>query len=455
MKAMFLVTWRQWLRGGARSWFVAFSALVCSTMLAAVQFGGFSLADSFKMESGFSQVVLAASQLVVALLVVFLAVLLRGAFSMSLAQRTRMLGQLASVGATRRQLRQSVWLDALFLSAFAAPLGILCAAGCLAVTFRLLRPFMDALAARGVREIHLVITPGSVLLALACPVVTLLLAASGTARRAARLAPIEAVRGMAETPPRRVRRREPRQAPALLASRSVRRAGGRFRTQVSVIVVCALLVCMVNGFSRGLLAGYSSQFATYTYRVYLWAVNTDTQQLLGRLKDTAQQTTGADVWATERTGWRVWESQTRSSVLITLDDDSFARWYGGPLPEAQGGLACVYAPPEEGEMAFAAGELLNEGTEQALAVADICNAPLPDGVLWQDTYMAMYPNGVLITSQSAFDALRGSEVTGEDKREFEFFVDTEDSSRLTPALIQTLTELGASERYAGGQTNTG
>ena len=194
MKAMFLVTWRQWLRGGARTWFVAFSALVCSTMLAAVQFGGFSLADSFKMESGFSQVVLAASQLVVALLVVFLAVLLRGAFSMSLAQRTRMLGQLASVGATRRQLRQSVWLDALFLSAFAAPLGILCAAGGLAVTFRLLRPFMDALAARGVREIHLVITPGSVLLALACPVVTLLLAASGTARRAARLAPIEAVR---------------------------------------------------------------------------------------------------------------------------------------------------------------------------------------------------------------------------------------------------------------------
>ena len=148
MKAMFLVTWRQWLRGGARTWFVAFSALVCSTMLAAVQFGGFSLADSFKMESGFSQVVLAASQLVVALLVVFLAVLLRGAFSMSLAQRTRMLGQLASVGATRRQLRQSVWLDALFLSAFAAPLGILCAAGGLAVTFRLLRPVMDALAAR-------------------------------------------------------------------------------------------------------------------------------------------------------------------------------------------------------------------------------------------------------------------------------------------------------------------
>lgn len=455
MKAMFLVTWRQWRRGGARTWFVAFSALVCSTMLAAVQFGGYSLAASFKMESGFSQIVLAAAQLVEALLIVFLAVLLRGAFAMSLAQRTRMLGQLASVGATRRQLRQSVWLDALFLSAFAAPLGVLCAAGGLAVTFRLLRPFLETLSEHGVRELHLLITPGAVLLALICPVVTLLLAATGAARRAARLTPIEAVRGSAETPPRSIRRREPRNAAALLASRSVRRAGGRFRTQVSVIVVCALLICMANGFSRGLLQGYSTRFATYSYRVYLWAVNIDTGELLGSLAQTARAVTGADTWAVERTGWRVWESETRSAVLITLDDESFAKWYGGALPQAQGGLACVYAPPEDGTAVFAAGELLNEGTEQALAITGVCTAPLPAGVMWQDTYMAMYPSGVLITSQSAFDALRGTAVAGEDKREFEFFVDTEDSSQLTPALTQTLTQLGASERYAGGQTNTG
>lgn len=455
MKAIFLVTWRQWLRGGARTWFVAFSALVCSAILAAVQFGGFSLAASFLLESAFAQAVLAASQFVELLLVAFLAVLLRGTFAMSLAQRTRMLGQLASVGATRRQLRQSVWLDALFLSAFAAPMGVLCAAGGLALTFRLMGPFIEKLVVYGVQEIHLAITPGSVALALACPVVTLLLAATGAARRAARLTPIEAVRDAAETPPPGVRCREPRQAPALLASRSVRRAGGRFRTQVSIIVVCALMICTADGFSRGLIQGYKTQLATYSYRVYLWAVNTDTEELLAGLHKTGAEVTGARTWSTERTGWRVWESQTRSSVLITLDDESFAQWYGDPLPEAQGGLACIYAPPEEGLVAFAAGELLNEGTEQALAVADVCTAPLPAGVLWQDTYMAMYPNGVLVTSQSAFDEMRGTAVSGEDKREFEFFVDAVDSTQLTPALEQTLKGLGASEHFFTGQTSTG
>lgn len=454
MKTMVLVTWRQWLRGGARTWFVAFSALVCSAMLAAVQFGGFSLAASFRLESTFAQAVLAAAQFMEVLLVIFLAVLLRGTFAMSLAQRTRMLGQLASVGATRRQLRQSVWLDAFFLALFAAPLGVLCAAGGLAVTFRLMEPFIERLVVYGVQEIHLVITPGSVALALACPVITLLLAATGSARRAARLTPVEAVRGAAETPPRNVRRREPRRAPALLASRSVRRAGGRFRTQISIIVVCALMICTADGFSRGLIQGYKTQFATYTYRVYLWAVNTDTEELLASLHKTGAEVTGAQTWSTERTGWMA-RKGTAGLVLVTLDDESFSNWYGGELPQGRAGLACVYSPPEEGEAVVDSGEVFNEGTQQALEVTGVCTAPLPGGVLWQDTYMAMYPNGILVTSQSAFDEVRGTAVSGEDKREFEFFVDAEDSTKLTPALEQTLTELGASEHFFTGQTNTG
>ncbi len=451
MKAMLLVTWRQWLRGGARTWFTAVSALVCSAMLAAVQFGGASLATSFSLESDFAQVVvLGMAQTVEAMLVVFLAVLLRGTFAMSLAQRTRMLGQLASAGATRRQLRQSVWLDALFLSAFAAPLGVLCAAGGLAVTFRLMRPFFDVLTSVGVNDIRLVITPQAVALALACPVVTLLLAASGSARRASRLSPIEAVRGAAETPPRRVRRREPGEAAALLASRSARRAGGRFRTQVSVIVVCALLICTADGFARGLLQGYLGQFATYSYRVYLWVRDADTAELFARLGAAVESVTDDTSYAVEHTGWRVWESESRAAVVLALDDGTFAAWYGGALPQTDGALACVYAPPEDGGAAFAAGETLAEVVNgQPIFVADVCKKALPDGVVQQNYYNSLYPSGVLVAPQSAFDALRGTAVTGEDKREFELFVDTDDSSLLTPALEEALADFGAIPRTAG------
>lgn len=439
MKALFLITWRQWLRGGARTWFTAVSALVCSAMLAAVQFGGASLAASFALESGFSEIVLAVAQAVEILLVVFLAVLLRGTFAMSLAQRTRMLGQLASVGATRRQLRRSVWLDALLLSVFAAPLGVLCAAGGLAVTFRLMQPFFDVLSSVGVNDIRLVITPQAVALALACPVVTLLLAATGAARRAARLSPVEAVRGAVETPPRRLRRHEPREAASLLASRSVRRAGGRFRTQVSIIVVCALLICLADGFARGLLQGYMSQFATYSYRVYLWVRNADTEDLFTQLESTAHSVTDDAVYTVERTGWRVWESESRAASILTLDDDAFAAWYGEELPQTDGVLACVYAPQDQSEVIFSAGDQLSEAVSgQPITVADVCAEPLPDGITQQNSYELLYSDGLLITSQSAFNALRGTAVTGEDKREFELFVDTDDAALLTPALEQTL-----------------
>lgn len=450
MKAIFLIAWRQWLRGGARTWFTAVSALVCSAMLAAVQFGGASLAASFALESGFSQLVLAMAQAVEVLLIVFLAVLLRGTFAMTLAQRTRMLGQLASVGATRRQLRQSVWLDAFLLSAFAAPLGVLCAAGGLAITFRLMQPFFDVLVRVGVSEIHLVITPQAVLLALVCPIATLMLAATGAARRAARLSPIEAVRGAAETPPRRVRRREPKDAAALLASRSTRRAGGRFRTQISVIVVCALLICTADGFARGLLKGYTSQFATYSYRVYLWVRNADTAELFSRLDAAVRGVTDDACYAVERTGWRVWEGEERAASVIALDDETFAAWCGEALPQTDGALACVYAPPENEAAVFAEGEALAEAVSgQPITVAGVCAKALPDGIMQQNYYDLLYPSGLLVTSQSAFDALRGTAVEGDDKREFEFFVDTEDSSLLTPALEEALADFGAIPRTAG------
>ena len=64
--------------------------------------------------------------------------LIRSSFSASLAQRVRMLGQLASVGATRRQLRASVYLEAAALGLLAIPAGLLSTLIGLGVTFAFL-----------------------------------------------------------------------------------------------------------------------------------------------------------------------------------------------------------------------------------------------------------------------------------------------------------------------------
>ena len=116
MKAKFLLTSRQFVRGGARTWFTWICAVICTGLIGAVLFGGESLAASFSQRSDLAQQVLLLSRLVLGSLILGLAILLRSIFRLSLSQRTRMLGQMASLGATRRQLRQSVWMDALILA---------------------------------------------------------------------------------------------------------------------------------------------------------------------------------------------------------------------------------------------------------------------------------------------------------------------------------------------------
>ena len=453
MKIMFLITWRQWLRGGAKTWFTMFSALVCATLLSSVQFGGASLAQMFyHVDSFFYQLVAAVAQILNIFLILCLAILLKGTFSITLAQRTRMLGQLSSIGATRRQLRQSVWFDAIFLSVFSAPLGILCAIVGLSITFRLITPIFESLSFVGISSIHLVVTPEGVLLGLFCPLITLLLAASLSAIKASRLSPIEAVKGISEIPsPRYVSHKEPKEATTLLALRNIRRVGGRFRSQVTAIVVCTALVMMVDSFSNGLLIGYKSQFQDYTYQLYLWVRNTDIADLSTTLLQKAKEVTSQPAYLSENTTL----SSPIGGNLVTLDDETFEEWYGSNLSSSENNLLCIYAPgkDDQSEEIYKGMELTYFSGQTAI-LTDICENPLPVGIVAKNPYVEQ--KGVCVTSQSIYNSVMGTKVDGEDKREIRLFVDTNDSRVLTPALTEILDKVGAVPWDSSdlGQTST-
>ncbi len=123
--------------------------------------------------------------------------LIYNAFSISVSERTRQFGLLSSVGATRRQLRRCVFTEALMLSAAGIPLGILSGYGGIAVTLYLTHDLIDGLlssaAAAGI-ELRTVPSVPAFLLAGLVALVTVLISAWIPARRATRIAPIEAIR---------------------------------------------------------------------------------------------------------------------------------------------------------------------------------------------------------------------------------------------------------------------
>lgn len=123
--------------------------------------------------------------------------LIYNAFAISLAERSRMLGMLASVGATRRQKVGSVLYEALIIGVIAIPLGLLCGYLGIAVTFKCLDSVLQGLlgtegAMQAVLPLWALV--GAVLFSAA----VLLISAFVPARRAARISPIEAIRNTQE-----------------------------------------------------------------------------------------------------------------------------------------------------------------------------------------------------------------------------------------------------------------
>lgn len=426
MKAMFLLTSRQFVRGGARTWFTWICAVICTGLIGAVLFGGESLAASFSQRSDLAQQVLLLSRLVLGSLILGLAILLRSIFRLSLSQRTRMLGQMASLGATRRQLRQSVWMDALILAGCSIPLGLVASAAGLAVVFSVLKSWTQLNA----RPLTLLVRPQHVLLAAACVLVTLLLAAWGPAREASRLTPIEAVRESCALPKRRGRVRF-KNVEKLLAVRSISAYRER-SSQTAVIAVCVFLVMLTLGFSEGMVRSYEDSVPEYSYRVYCWVRGGDEPAELDRLvRNAAANVTDSRVYSSEDTGliWPVGDSMAK---VLTLDDQAFEEWYGAPLPAAEEGtLSCVYASDGQQEPSFNIGQTAQGGD---CVVTDFCSNPLPAGLQEENGFSTQY----LITTQSAYDAFPGKLQRAECL--LQILVETQDAAQLTPAVTQALAE---------------
>ncbi|WP_130799120.1 ABC transporter permease [Streptomyces otsuchiensis] len=119
-------------------------------------------------------------------------------FTMLIAQRSREIALMRAVGATRRQVVRSVLIEAALLGLAASAVGFAIGLGIAAG----LRPLLNASGA-GLPEGPLVVSTGAVVWSLVVGVVVTVLAAWLPSRKAARIAPVEALSTVDQAPPQR------------------------------------------------------------------------------------------------------------------------------------------------------------------------------------------------------------------------------------------------------------
>jgi putative ABC transport system permease protein len=119
--------------------------------------------------------------------------LIYNAFSISVSERTRHLGMLASVGATKKQKRNSVFFEGSVIGAISIPIGILAGLAGIGITFVFINTMLET--ALGVSEkLTVVVTPSSILIACGISILTIFISTYIPALRASRVSAIDAIR---------------------------------------------------------------------------------------------------------------------------------------------------------------------------------------------------------------------------------------------------------------------
>src|SRR5690625_954924 len=119
--------------------------------------------------------------------------LIYNAFAISVSERSRHLGMLSSVGATRKQKRNSVFFEGLVIGLVSIPLGVISGLAGMGITFYFINTLIqDSL---GVTEkLTVTVTPSSIIVACAVSLLTIFISTYIPAKRASKISAIDAIR---------------------------------------------------------------------------------------------------------------------------------------------------------------------------------------------------------------------------------------------------------------------
>lgn len=151
-----------------------------------LQYSGITNSDSFQM------VFYRICAIVIVVIMIGSISLIYNAFSISISERSRHLGMLASVGATKAQKRKSVFFEGATIGLIAIPLGILFGIGGMWLTFQCVNPLLRSSANN--MELSLTISWLSILIAVVFSALTIFISTWIPARRASKISPIDAIR---------------------------------------------------------------------------------------------------------------------------------------------------------------------------------------------------------------------------------------------------------------------
>lgn len=208
---------------------------------------------------------------VVALIIILTSVYcIKNSFNISITEKIRQYGMLASVGATRRQIKSSVKTEAAMLGVIGIPVGTM--SGILASL--ILVNVVNALSAGWLNvALSFHTSLPALILAVILSIATIYFSATGSARRAAKVTPLEAIRNTKEIKIKSAKLKTPAiigriwGIGGVISYKNIKRNNKKYRTTVTSIVICSVTFIVISYFMSMAFSVVGMSYASADYNI--------------------------------------------------------------------------------------------------------------------------------------------------------------------------------------------
>ena len=212
--------------------------------------------DLLRFEGVLSESILGVLYRIAGVIIVIIVVssvfVIRNSFSISVSEKTKQYGMLASVGATKKQIKRSVLQEGLYIGIVAIPLGILLGIVAIIILLWIVNLLMGDMR-EGTEFVYNV--PGmAILISVVISGITIFLSCLIPAIKASRISPIEAIRGTDDI---KIKTRKIKTSKltkklfgigGVIASKNLKRNRKKYRTTVVSLVVSISIFIALSSF---------------------------------------------------------------------------------------------------------------------------------------------------------------------------------------------------------------
>lgn len=244
--------------------------------------------DLLRFEGVLSESILGVLYRIAGVIIVIIVVssvfVIRNSFSISVSEKTKQYGMLASVGATKKQIKRSVLLEGLYIGIIAIPLGILLGIVAIIILLWIVNLLLVDMM-EGTSFVYDV--PGmAILISVVISGITIFLSCLIPAIKASKIPPIEAIRGTDDI---KIKTRKIKTSKltkklfgigGVIASKNLKRNRKKYRTTVVSLVVSISIFIALSSF---LTYGQIMTGSYYTDLSYNIAVNGGNEALYEKI----------------------------------------------------------------------------------------------------------------------------------------------------------------------------